>query len=130
MDNGKDKLSITWLTKGKLPSLPFLELKEKILGKKYELSIAFVTPKISKDLNRRYRNKNKSTNILSFSIDKNIGELVIDIEAVKKDAPKFNKNYARFLGHLVIHGMLHLKGFEHSSKMDSIEEKHCLKFGF
>ncbi len=125
-----ERLSITRLTKGKLPSLPFLELKQAVLGKNYELSIAFVTPKISKDLNRRYRNKNKATNILSFLIDKNKGELVIDTATVKKDAPKFDKNYAEFIGYLVIHGMLHLKGFEHGSRMDSMERKFSKKFGF
>ncbi len=110
----------------------FESVKEAILGKKYELSIAYVSSNVSRDLNRAYRGKDKPTNILSFPLDKTSGELVINLPQVKKDAPAFGfgKNYKTFLGFLVIHGMLHLKGFEHGSKMESMEKKYCKKFGF
>ncbi len=113
----QDTLSITNQTKGKLPSLPFLDLKNDILGKKYILSLAFVDEKTSKKINLEYRNKNKPTNVLSFSLSKNEGEIILCMAVIKKETPKFAKTFRELLGFLVIHGMLHLKGHEHSSKL-------------
>ncbi len=129
-DYHKNGVSIKRLTKGKLPCLPFVSLKEKILGKKYELSIVFATPKLSRELNKRFRGKNNPTNILSFPLSKSSGEIVISLSRVKQDAKLFGKSYAAFLGFLFIHGMLHLKGFEHGSKMSRKEEALSKKFGF
>ena len=117
-------------TKGKLPCLPFVDIKNKVLGKKYDLSIAFVGRNKSRELNYRFRNKNYATNILSFSLSKNSGEIIINLEKVRKDAPNFNRPYLKFLGFLVIHGMLHLKGYEHSSIMEELENKFSREFSF
>ena len=120
--------SITNKTKGKLPRLPFARLKEEILGDAFDLSIAIVTPKESHRLNLTYRQKDKPTNVLSFPFDKNSGELVLDIKTASADAPNFDMTPKKFLLFLVIHGMLHLKGFEHSSKMESEEHRLCTLF--
>ncbi len=122
------KVSITYTTKGNpaLAGLPFLELKDAILGKKYELSIACVSPAVSKKLNFSYRKKNKSTNILSFPLSRNSGEIVLDLALIKKEAPSFDRSYTSFAGFLLIHGMLHLKGMQHSSTMER-KEKYFLK---
>ncbi len=123
------KVSITYTeTKGKLPRLPFVQLKDAVLGKKYELSIACVSPAISKRLNRTYRGKDKSTNILSFALSENEGELVLDLARIKKEAPLFERNYTSLTGFLLIHGMLHLKGMAHSSTMEREEQKFLKKF--
>ena len=116
-------ISITNKTNGKLPSLPFSRLKEAILGKEYELSVAIVTPRESHKLNRTYRQKNKPTNVLSFPFDKNSGELVLDVKTATADAPNFGMTPKKFLLFLVIHGMLHLKGFDHGSTMERHEKK-------
>ena len=58
----------------------------------------------------QFRGKNKPTNILSFEYSKTSGEIVIQLDCVKKDAPKFGLPYTKFLGFLFIHGLLHLKG--------------------
>jgi len=123
-----EDFSITNKTKGKLPSLPFLQIKEDILGKKYSLSIAFVKETESKELNNKYRNKNNPTNILSFSLHKNTGELVLCPAVVKREAKNFEKTFPKFLGFLVIHGMLHLKGYDHSSRMERLEKKYDQKY--
>jgi len=125
-----EKLSVNKMTKGTLPRVPFARIKDEILGKKYVLSIAFVDAKISKKINKEQRGKNKPTNVLSFSLSKTEGELVICPEVVKKEAPKFEMSFGNFLGFLVIHGMLHLKGMEHSSTMEKLEEKFSRKFKF
>jgi probable rRNA maturation factor len=119
----KNSVSITNKTKGKLPRLPFARLKQEILGGEFELSIALVTPKESHRLNLTYRQKDKPTNVLSFPLSKNSGELILDIKTASADAKNFDMTPKKFLLFLVIHGMLHLKGFEHGSTMEKQEKK-------
>lgn len=108
--------------------MDFFFLKNDILGKDYELSLAFINAEKSHQLNKTYRGKNKPTNILSFPLSKNEGEILICKEMVKKDAPKFKKTYKEFLGFLFIHGMLHLKGMRHGSRMEEAEKKYDKKY--
>ena len=110
-------------TKGKLPRLPFVSMKNTILGEKYEFGISFLSVKKQKELNFKYRNINTTTNILSFPLSKTSGEITMDLVKVKKDAPLFNMSYSQFLKYLVIHGLLHLKGFEHGAIMERQEKK-------
>ena len=95
-------------------------LKNDILSKEYSLSIAYVSEKKSREINKTYRNKDKSTNILSFALRKNEGEIILCPAVIKKGP--FS------LGFLVIHGMLHLKGMKHSSTMERLEEKYDQKY--
>lgn len=119
----QDTISIVNKTKGKLPRLPFARLKKEILGDAYELSIALVTPRESHRLNLTYREKDNATNVLSFPLSKNSGELILDTATSAKDAKNFDMTPNKFLLFLVIHGMLHLKGMEHGSTMEKAEKK-------
>ena len=112
-----DKFGIKNLTKGKLPSLPFERAKEMILGKNYELSLVFTGNGLARKLNKIYRGKDKPANVLSFALDKQTGEIFINLTKAKTDAR---------LALLLIHALLHLKGWRHSSKMES-EERRILK---
>lgn len=103
-------------------------IKNDILGKKYDLSVAYVSKSKSKELNHRYRGKNKPTNVLSFSLYKNMGELVLCKPLIEQEAKKIHKTLHEWLGFLVIHGMLHLKGYEHSSTMEELEQKYDKKY--
>ena len=123
-------LEITNTTKGKLPRLPFLEIKNAILGKNYEISIAFVGTSTSKKLNTTYRQKEYATNVLSFPNSKQTGEIVLCPAVMKKEMKFFNMNMQTFTAFLVIHGMLHLKGLEHGSTMETAERKYMKQFGF
>jgi rRNA maturation RNase YbeY len=113
---------------GTLPNVPFLAIKEKILGKSYDLSIIFCTPEESKLKNKTYRDKNYPTNILSFPLSEKEGEIYISLSTARKDAAKFEMSYRKFLHLLVIHGVLHLKGHEHSSTMEKLEDSHLNNF--
>ncbi|MDQ3075559.1 MAG: rRNA maturation RNase YbeY [bacterium] len=128
----EDTISIVNNTKGKLPSLPFVFIKNDILSKNYVLSVAFVSEKVSKEINFKYRNKNKPTNILSFSLSKKEGEIILCPSVIKKESKNKNKNFGKnfknLLGFLVIHGMLHLKGMEHSAIMEKAETKYDQKY--
>jgi len=119
-------VSITNKTKGKLPRLPFDMLKKKVLGASYELSLAFVSDSESRRINKRLRGKDKPANILSFPLTKSSGEIVIAIAYAKKEAPLYDHTPQQHLAHLLIHGLLHLKGLSHGATMES-EEKRLLK---
>lgn len=113
---------------GELPSVPFLSIKEKLLGKSYSLTIVFCTEKESKERNKTYRKKDYPTNILSFPLDENEGEIYISLAIARKDAKKFEMSYQKFLHLLIIHGCLHLKGHAHGSTMEKLEDNHLKTF--
>lgn len=104
-------------------SAKFNSIAKKILGKKYKFSLVFTTSAHIKKLNLIYRNKNKATDILSFPLSKNEGEIYICKSEARKEAKKFGRTYENFLVFLLIHGCVHLKGYDHSAIMESIEEK-------
>jgi len=119
----KGELSIRNLTKSKLPRLPFRRLKNYTLGKNYILSLVFIGDAFSKKLNKEYRGRKKPTDILSFSISPREGEIFINLKEARRRARVFGKKLTQFAAQLFIHGLMHLKGFKHSSKMNH-EEKH------
>ncbi|MFA6392549.1 MAG: rRNA maturation RNase YbeY [Candidatus Paceibacterota bacterium] len=124
----KEFSTIVNLTKGKLPRLPFVFIKNAILGKKYDLEVVFLTSKKQKEINKIYRNIDKTTNILSFPLTKTSGQITFDLSKVKKDAPLFDMIYPKFLKYLFIHGALHLKGYDHSAIMERQEKKFLKMF--
>jgi rRNA maturation RNase YbeY len=93
------------------------ELKNYVLGKKYDLSVASVDSKLIKKLNKRYRKKNESTSVLSFPLSETEGEILLNTELAKKE-----KDY------IFIHSLLHLKGYIHGKKMEEEEERIIKKF--
>src|SRR4051812_46018403 len=107
-------LSITRLIKNtpKINGVFLEKIKDKILGKKYELSLVFISSAHSKKLNKQYRKKNKPADILSFAISKEAGEIFI--------SPAGKKNFH----FLFIHGLCHLKGMRHGSRMELVEQKY------
>jgi probable rRNA maturation factor len=121
---------ITNTTYGKLPRLPFVDMKNAILGKKYDLSLVVVGNVGSQKLNRLYRSKNKPTNVLSFSLSKNSGEIFLNLTAARREATFYDLRFTNFVGYLFIHACLHLKGREHGSRMEQAESKFLRKFGF
>lgn len=111
-------------TKGKLPSLPFEQIKNKIIGKKYELDLIFVSDKKIHALNKTYRNVDSPTDILSFPLSKNAGEIFICEKISKKMSKDFERKYDNFIAFLFIHGCVHLLGYDHGNKMETLEKKY------
>ena len=99
-----------------------------VLGNSYELSVAFVESSEIKKLNRKFRNKNEPTDILSFPLSNKSGEIVLCMTEIAKQSPLFGRTTANFLRFLFIHGLLHLKGYEHGRKMDALEDMWRKKF--
>lgn len=125
-----EKKNLTVTSNGALPSVPFLALKEKILGKSYDLSISFVTPRKAREINIKYRKKDYVPNTLSFSLceipGKKSGEIVMCLSEARKQYKKFGMDFENYLIFLVLHSMLHLKGYVHGSTMES-KEKYFFK---
>jgi probable rRNA maturation factor len=118
-----DTDNMTVSIKGTLPRVPFLALKEKILGKKYELSIRFVTPTQAQELNSTYRGKEYIPNTLSFPLSEKSGEIILCRSAMRREYKNFDMQYDQYLIFIIIHSMLHLKGYEHGSTMERKEQQ-------
>ena len=95
-----------------------------------ELTIRFVSEDESAELNKQYRNKKGSTNILSFpfevpaeldgEIELNLlGDLIICSDVVKKEAEQQNKSEIAHWAHMLVHGTLHLLGYDHLADADA-----------
>jgi len=108
-----------------IPKLPFSGITEGVLGSKYDLSVVFISPGEMKKLNRSYRKKDTSTDILAFPLSKTCGELYLSMPDVKKKAPLFGLSTRGYLAYLFVHGCLHLKGYKHGKRMDILERTFC-----
>lgn len=121
-------ISITKTIKGRLPRLPFIDIKESILGKNYELSLVFIGDTRAKTLNKKYRKKDYTPDVLSFPYDKNEGEIFINPYQAKRNSKDFDMNEKEFIKYLFIHGLLHLKGLTHGSTMDRMERTYLKRY--
>ncbi|MBI4490536.1 MAG: rRNA maturation RNase YbeY [Deltaproteobacteria bacterium] len=107
--------------------VPVLRLKEtarrvlELLNQdRAVLSLALVGDREIQELNARYRNKNEPTDVLSFpsggqfpTVVEILGDVVISVEQAKKQAKKRNRTLEEELETLLIHGILHLLGYDH-----------------
>ena len=123
-----NSFTITSTVKNYPKSNPYAEMKNKILGLKYELSLVFVGKVRAASLNKTYRNKTYSPNVLSFPLTQSTGEIVICPQVAKKEAEKFNLSANGYIAYLFIHGLLHLKGYDHSDTMEKLEHKYLKTF--
>jgi probable rRNA maturation factor len=87
---------------------------------KIELSVVFVGQKEIQRLNKKYRKKNRPTDVLSFDY-KDSGEIVICPQIIKENAKKFGESFNQELARIFIHGLLHILGYDHE-KMEKEAE--------
>ena len=73
----------------------FTSIKEKVLGKNYELSLVFVGTKRARKLNNEHRQKDYATDILSFTLDDDAGEIIINPDKAKKKAKELTNGTRR-----------------------------------
>lgn len=93
----------------------FKKIKDLVLGRQYELSVAFVSPAEM----RRIKKAKHISNVLAFPLSKNSGEILICKEAAKPYT----------IAYLFIHGLLHLKGHRHGARMEHAERQIMKRFG-
>lgn len=115
--------------------LNFVALKENVESEP-EVSLSFVSNDEIQELNKQYRDKNMPTDVLSFAMNENsddeieiigaqmmdsmLGDIIISTEKLEEQAAEYGHSIERELGFLVVHGFLHLLGYDH---MDEEEEK-------
>jgi len=98
----------------------WVEAALKQLNEACELSIRLVGEEESAELNSSYRGKEGPTNVLSFPFDspmpmepRLLGDLIICVPVVEKEALEQEKKLDNHWAHLVVHGCLHLLGYDH-----------------
>lgn len=112
----------------KYPLHDYQAIKNAILGKRYQLSLVFIGSKKAALLNQQYRQKTYSPNVLSFPLDERTGEIFICPQVAASQAAKYDLSSAGYVAFLFIHGLLHLKGHDHSDTMDKQEQKYLKLF--
>ncbi|WP_299689593.1 rRNA maturation RNase YbeY [uncultured Vibrio sp.] len=107
-----------------------------------ELTIRIVDTQESHQLNHEYRGKDKPTNVLSFPFEAPpgieldlLGDLIICRQVVEKEAEEQNKPLLAHWAHMVVHGSLHLLGYDHieddeAEEMESLETEIMQTMGF
>lgn len=125
------KIEINNQTRNKI-NLGLAKKAASAFGRKYklrdkELSLAFIGGAEMKKLNRQYRGRNRPTDILSFKGDGDeLGEIVIDYAQIKRQAKEFGNSAERELAFILVHGLLHLMGYDDKTER---ERKEMIKIG-
>ncbi|MCI0749175.1 MAG: rRNA maturation RNase YbeY [Nevskiales bacterium] len=96
-------------------------------GTKNEITLRIVGETESRTLNRRYRGKNKSTNVLSFSYTPPasrlpppvFGDLALCAPVINREARAYDIPPSAHWAHVVVHGILHLLGYDHVTARDA-----------
>jgi len=139
----KTSIEIANLAKKKIDS----DLVKKVVRKtlkmsnekldRFYISIVFVGEAESRKINRKYRRKNKSTDVLSFNLDSGYnkngksleGELVLCPDVIAKNARDNKVDFSRELAFVLAHGTLHILGWRHGKKMYALQDKISLNYG-
>ncbi len=112
--------------------------EEKLENSKLNITVILTTPSRIKQINQEFRNQNRATDVLSFpvfekdelneKIAKNdflfedmLGDIIISIEQVKKQAEEYNHSFEREFSYMLVHGFYHLMGYDHIEEKDKKE---------
>lgn len=122
--------------------------EENLLNSKLEISITLTNPKNIQEINKKYRNIDKATDVLSFPMfEKNelelkiknndflhedvLGDIIISIEQVEKQALEYGHTFEREFAYMIVHGFYHLMGYDHIIEKDKLKmrpkEENILK---
>ena len=112
-----------------LKTLMHATLPEYISNKTLEISVVYANDDVVQVLNNQYRGINKPTNVLSFAmldaLEKTdapavaLGDLIMAFETITKEADEVDKFIRDHIAHLIVHGTLHLLGYDHIEDDDA-----------
>lgn len=132
----------------------YINLINKVIKKCFEIenltnsnlyiSIILTNPSNIKEINKKYRQIDKETDVLSFpmfekeelenyksNIIENLGDVIISIERVKEQSIEYEHSFERELSYMLVHGFYHLMGYDHMEEKDKIvmreKEENVLK---
>ena len=83
------------------------------------VTLRIVGEREGRELNRTFRKKDYATNVLSFAYDNRGGDIVLCHPVIAREARAQGKTLAAHYAHLVLHGVLHLRGYRHEKKRDA-----------
>ena len=109
--------------------------EEDMLDSKLYITITFTTPQNIKEINKKYRNIDKATDVLSFPMFEKdeletkiknkdyvcedvLGDIIISIEKVQEQAEEYGHSFERELSYMVVHSFYHLMGYDHIKEED------------
>lgn len=109
--------------------------EEDMLDSKLYITITFTTPQNIKEINKKYRNIDKATDVLSFPMFEKdeletkiknkdyvcedvLGDIIISIEKVQEQAEEYGHSFERELSYMIVHGFYHLMGYDHIKEED------------
>ena len=103
-----------------------------------ELTVRFVDAEEGRSLNAQYRGKDYATNVLTFPYAQApvlAGDIVLCLPVVQREAAEQGKPAAAHFAHLVVHGMLHLQGYDHETgaearAMERMEREILARLGY
>jgi probable rRNA maturation factor len=128
IDNNQNRIKID---KRKIRSATIILLKHLDCTDK-EISLSFVNDETIKQLSKQYLNKDKPTNVLSFSLQEGefgsinphiLGDIVISVDTAKTDASKSAHTFEQEINLLILHGLLHLLGYNHENTTEEETKK-------
>ncbi len=111
--------------------------KEEGLMDTYEVSVTFVHDEEIQEINATYRDKDAPTDVISFALEEEgegeiaferpegmpimLGDIIVSVDTLQRQAEEYNHSFERELGFLIIHGFLHLLGYDHMTKEEEKE---------
>jgi probable rRNA maturation factor len=114
-DNTKNKILVQYAVPRRgVPSAVFLR-KWARAASGSSVTLRIVGEREGRRLNRAYRKKNRATNVLSFET----GDVILCHPVIRREARAQGKRVAAHYAHLVVHGVLHLRGYAHEKKRDA-----------
>ncbi len=120
-----------------------VEEKQPFPGDPPELSLVFTDDQSIREINAEWRNQDKPTNVLSFPAfpvtpgkmpGPMLGDIIVAYETLKREADELQKPFEEHLTHLLVHGFLHLFGYDHieddeAERMEGLETRILARLG-
>lgn len=104
-----------------------------------QATVRFIDAEESRSLNRDWRGKDRATNVLSFPYEREpvvMGDMAVCVPVVLREAREQGKTAEAHFAHLVVHGMLHLQGYDHETgpedaeRMEAREREILARLGY
>lgn len=130
--NEQEKVQIPDDWTGKINTVAEICLQEEEIDPKAEIGLMFVDDEQIREMNREYRDKDTATDVLSFPMyepDEAIedeeeillGDIIISLERAVLQAEEYNHSLEREVMYLLVHGLLHLSGYDHIEENEQKE---------
>ncbi|MBO4436911.1 MAG: rRNA maturation RNase YbeY [Fibrobacter sp.] len=123
----KNKYKVDFLCEGNIESFPWKERLEAVArkllreeGTENNVNIVLCTDEFVREMNKNYRGLDKVTDVLSYEWHEEdfLGEIYIARDQVKRQAPEYGNTFYAELKRVLVHGLLHLSGYDHIKAAD------------